>query len=495
MELADKIKHVFVLMLENHSFDNIFAGSKIPGLQVAKDSEYNLYRGAQFHVGAGAPNSMSTDPGHEFQDVLEQLCGKDAGISNGVYPPIYNSGFAYNYATSKSEGTGLPRYDLIGDIMLHFDTKKDLPPTYQLATEYAVCDHWFSSLPGPTWPNRFFVHGGSSAGLDHSPSSEQMGWWESVEGFTYENGSIFDRLNKKRKTWNIYIDEGKYRAGSVAQASSIRYINHARIRWLSDLILSLKNNSYTTQYTFIEPNYGDIISGTYQEGSSQHPMDGMQGGENLIKKVYEAIRSSNIWEKSLLIITYDEHGGFYDSVKPPQAVPPGDKTMEKGFNQFGFKFDRYGVRVPAVVISPYIKKGTVSQTIFDHTSVIATLHKVFDIGHLTNRDLQANDLTPLLTLSEARKDCPKTLESPVKQTQATALTQEERDRLDQEPLPESGNIIGFMFILLKTKIEMSDGSPESRARLIEEFKAIKTRGQARAYAQTVTEIVDSDSTH
>lgn len=494
MEFSDKIKHVFVLMLENHSFDNVFAGAKIPGLQVATDAEYNLYRGAQFHVGGGAPNSMPTDPGHEFQDVVEQLCGKGVQISNGVYPPINNSGFAYNYATSTSEGTGQPPYDQIGDIMLHFDTKKDLPPTYQLATEFAVCDHWFSPLPGPTWPNRYFIHGGSSAGLDHSPSNEEMAWWETVEGFAYENGSIFDRLNEKGKSWNIYIDDGKYRAGSVAQASSIANIHHAKIGWLSSLLSRLKSNSYTTEYTFIEPNYGDIISGTYQQGSSQHPMDGMQGGEALIKKVYEAIRNSNIWEQSLLVITYDEHGGFYDSVKPPPAVPPGDKTMEKGFNQFGFKFDRYGVRVPAVVISPYIKKGTISHTTFDHTSVIATLRKVFDIGHLTNRDLKANELTPLLTLSEARKDCPKTLENPVGQAPATTLTPEELGRLDQESLPESGNIVGFMFILLKTKIEMSDGTPETRAKLIEEFKAVKTRGQARAYAQDVAARVDSNST-
>ena len=478
-------------MLENHSFDNIFAGSKIPGLQVAKDSEYNLYRGAQFHVGGDAPNNMPTDPGHEFQDVVEQLCGKGVAISDGNYPPINNSGFAYNYATSTSEGTGLPPYEKIGDIMLYFDTKTSLPPTYQLATEYAVCDHWFSSLPGPTWPNRFFVHGGSSAGLDHSPTTEQMGWWETVEGFTYDNGSVFDRLNSKKISWNIYIDNGKWRTGSIAQASSIRNISHSSIRWLSSLVADLESGSYKAAYTFIEPNYGDVIGGSYTDGSSQHPMDGMQGGEALIKKVYEAIRNSNIWEESLLVITYDEHGGFYDSVEPPPAVPPGDKTMEKGFNQFGFKFDRYEVRVPAIVVSPYIKKGTVSHTPFDHTSIIATLREVFDIGCLTDRDSKANDLTPLLTLSEVRKDCLKTLDNPVAIAQPPALSQEEQHRIDRELLPESGNTIGFMFILLKTKIELSDGSPETRERLIEEFKAVKTRGQARAYARTVTEMADS----
>ncbi|TVZ40275.1 phospholipase C [Alteromonadaceae bacterium 2753L.S.0a.02] len=491
MELSDKIKHVFVLMLENHSFDNIFAGSKIPGLRVAKDTDYNLYRGAQFHVGSGAPMNMPTDPGHEFEDVVEQLCGKGSSVSHGVYPKINNSGFAYNYATSTSEDTGLPHYGQIGDIMLNFDTEKDLTPTYQLATEFAVCDHWYSSLPGPTWPNRFFVHGGSSAGLDHSPTTEQMAWWETIEGFAYENGSIFDRLNSKGKSWNIYIDNGKHRAGSVAQACSIRNISHSRIQWLDSLIKRLKNNTYKADYTFIEPNYGDITRGTYKEGSSQHPMDGTHGGEALIEKVYEAIRNSSLWEESLLLITYDEHGGFYDSVAPPPATEPGDKTMSKDYNQFGFKFDRYGVRVPAIVISPYIKKGTVSHTTFDHTSVIATLRKVFDIGHLTKRDLKANELSPLLTLSEPRKDCPKKLDSPIKQTIDNTLSQEALAKLDEEPLPSSGNLVGFMFILLKTKIEMSDGSPQERSKLIDEFKALKTRGEARAYAEDVLDMADS----
>jgi phospholipase C len=165
------IKNVFVLMLENHSFDNIFAMSGIQGINAATVQDWNSYQGEKYLVQDGAPPCMTTDPGHEFKDVLEQLCGADAACKykGGAYPPVNNSGFASSYATSLSEDTGTPTPDHIGDIMACFNTQKQLPVIWQLAREFAICDNWYSSLPGPTWPNRFFVHGASSAGWTNSP--------------------------------------------------------------------------------------------------------------------------------------------------------------------------------------------------------------------------------------------------------------------------------------------------------------------------------------
>ena len=292
-----KITHVFVLMLENHSFDNIFAMSGIPGLKTPSPGAKNTYKSVDYPVQDNAPTSMATDPGHEFLDVLEQLAGVGATYPNGgPYPLIDSSGFAANYATSLTEQTGLPQPGQIGDVMKCFDTPSQLPVIHQLATEFAVCDQWFSSLPGPTWPNRFFVHEASSAGLDHSPSGSEIFEWESnpFGGFEYPNGSIYDALTKAGLNWRLYIDHSGPVAGSFAQVQSIKGIHYSSLRSFTNFAADLQG-PYPYQYTFIEPNYGNLVDSSYQHGSSQHPMDGMNSGEGLIKAVYEAIRNSPLW--------------------------------------------------------------------------------------------------------------------------------------------------------------------------------------------------------
>src|SRR5215813_1582376 len=283
------IQHVFVLMLENHSFDNMFAMSGIPGIIHATTANSNVWNKTVYNVQNGAPDSMPTDPGHEFADVLEQLAGVGASYpSGGPYPPIHNNGFAANYATSTTEGPA-PAPAQVGDIMACFTTKTQLPVLYQLATDFAVCDQWFSSIPGPTWPNRFFVHGASSNGLDHSPSASDIAWWTTLHGFTYPNGSIYDSLNRKRIKWRLYQDHNGPDLGSIPQVGSLKGVFVSEVHDVAHLASDLKGK-YPYAYTFIEPNYGDIVDNTYEEGSSQHPMDGVSRGENLIADVYEAIR-------------------------------------------------------------------------------------------------------------------------------------------------------------------------------------------------------------
>lgn len=364
---SGQVSHVFVLMLENHSFDNMFALSGIPGIIAATPANANSYNGVTYNVQGNAPPSMPTDPGHEFPDVVEQLCGPGAIYQPGtIYPPINNSGFAANYATTTTEGP-VPPASAIGDIMQCFNTPTQLPVLYQLATEFALCDQWFSSLPGPTWPNRFFVHGASSAGLDHSPSTPQMGGWEVPGfGFVYPHGSIYDLLTTHNCNYRLYNDNNdqfsddpvptpSLNPGAIAQVSSLKGITALDVNSFSHFASDLQG-PYPYQYTFIEPHYGDVAFGTYTGGSSQHPMDDVYGGEGLIKATYEAIRNSPLWNSSVLIITYDEHGGYYDSFAPGQAVAPAD-SPPAGLNQYGFTFQQYGVRVPAVVVSPLIPQN------------------------------------------------------------------------------------------------------------------------------------------
>lgn len=501
------ITNVFVLMLENHSFDNIFAMSGIPGITAATSNDSNSFNGNTYKVQTSAPRSMPTDPGHEFLDVLEQLAGQGASYPpGGPYPSINNSGFVANYATSTTEGPAPPPAQDVEDVMACFATPSQLPVIYQAATQFALCDQWYSSLPGPTWPNRFFIHGASSSGLDDSPTTAQMALWEAPgQGFQYPNGSIFQGLTKAGIPYRFYndstgmpLEQSLYSddpqsgslAGAVPQASALAGVTILEFESLRQFASDLQG-PYPYPYTFIEPHYGHVTNGNYGGGSSQHPMDDVYGGENLLANVYAAIRSSPYWNTSLLIIVYDEHGGFYDSAVPPMGAPsPGDNP-KYGYNVHGFNFEQYGVRVPAVVVSPLIPAGTVDNTLYDHSSVPKTLEEMFGLNALTQRDAKANSLLHLLSLAAPRTDCPETLGSPASPTRTAnpPLTAEESAKIDAQPIPQSGNLAGTLRILMKTDMELSGGTPAEIAAIKANFAAIQTRGQAKAYAASVMQKV------
>ena len=485
-----QIQNIFVLMLENHSFDNIFAFSGISGITHATTTDCNSYNGTSYCVSDTAtPTGMPTDPGHEFADILEQLCGPGAQYVPPNYPTINLSGFAATYATSADEKTGLPTSGEIGDIMACFNTPSQLSNINYLASHYVVCDHWFSSLPGPTWPNRFYVHGASSAywnstaqyyqSLDDSPTPTQMGIWESVDGFTYQSGSIYDALKNAGIPWRIYYDDTLALSGSIPQVASLKNISLldvTDVKSISDMQGDLQSG-YPYAYTFIEPNYGDITNNTYEGGSSQHPMDDISGGETIIANVFNWISQSPLWPNSLLIITYDEHGGFYDSVIPGSTVVP-NASDQPGSN--GFIFNQLGVRVPAVIVSPQITAG-VDPTIYDHSSVLATVEKLFGLQSLTARDAAANNLTHLLAPSGARAERPVALNIGRSAAPKASVSAEALAALAQEPIPESGNLLGSLAVAQKTDIELSSGTPVERAAVVAKVQAIKTRGDAEAY--------------
>ena len=418
---SPRVQHVFVLMLENRSFDHMFGLSGLSGVGTdgqpttingadpTRDSNVDPASGISFPVGPGADfalKGVDEDPGHEFENTVVALCGDGVTYPpSHQYPPIHNSGFIANYRHS---GSSQPER-----IMRCFEPDQ-LPVLTQLAKEFAICDNWFSSLPGPTWPNRFFALAASSGGLDGSPSPLDIVTSTTVEGYRFSNGNIFDLLDDYCIQWRIF--EGDEFPVSFALNGMNLNALQGRFTDFDEFASELSDASFGPKFCFIEPKYGahgfDVTGpGDFTCGNSMHPLDDVTRGEQLVKTVYEAIRNSPLWDTSMLIVTFDEHGGFYDHVTPPPAVPPGD-TITAGYVQNGFTYDQLGVRVPTLVISPLIGRGTIDHTLYDHTSMLATVERLFGTRNLTNRDKAANDLLHLLDLGSPRTDAPTSLDPP-----------------------------------------------------------------------------------
>jgi phospholipase C len=495
-----KIEHVFVLMLENRAFDHMLGFSGISGMDIngnptsiigvnpAVDS--NLDSSGNI-VPASTPadfqlKNIDVDPGHEFLDVVVSLCGKNAvwDPTTGIYPPIDNSGFIQNY---QNNGASNP-----ARIMKCFDPKQ-IPVVMALANEFAVCDNWFSSLPGPTWPNRFFFMAATSGGLDGSPSTLDIIQATTVEGYRFENGNIFDLLDSNCIDWCIY--EGDDFPVSFALNGMNLNALQGRFKNFGDFANDVKKSGFSQQFVFIEPKYGahafDIGGpGDFTCGNSMHPLDDITRGEKLIKEVYESIRNSPLWNNSILLITFDEHGGFYDHVKPPPGVPPGD-LINQSYVQNHFKFDQLGVRVPAIVVSPFTQKNVIDHTQYDHASMLATVEQLFGMENMTNRDKAAQNFIHLFSLSTPRTDAPTSLPNPAVNPNPLVCEEDDEDRLIAKrselriaredgvfksiPTNEiklESSQAGFLQIAL-LKVLQGAEYPD-RAKWIEDYKKIKT---------------------
>jgi len=503
------IKHVFVLMLENRSFDHMLGFSEISGADAATGlptkingltgSEINIFNGVSYPALPNAPPRMAVDPYHEFPDVLEQLCGAGANYPpGGPYPPINNSGFVSNYVNAAKAPAANA-----GEVM-HGFAPANLPVLNALAKEFAVCDSWFCSLPGPTWPNRFFALGGSSADLDHSPTTLESALWQTVDGFRFQRRSIFDLherhlfdLLDRKLNWRIYAGNKIF-----TLAHALKGIHIWDIQRYSRFANDVSNSKYAAEFTWIEPNYGHVTS-DYLGGNSQHPLDGIIGGEALIKATYEAIRNSPLWESSLFIITWDEHGGFYDHVAPPPAIPPGDRAQFSGANKFGFNFAEYGPRVPAVVISPLVPRNLIDHRPYDHTSVPATIERLFGFKPLTARDAGARDILSLASLASPRTDTPASVRiraELVAAHRAIPLDSLEIPAPDavrpDERVEADRNLPGFIYVASRADGELTPPGVAAEAhyaRVRDRVGAISTRAHARDYFEEVRgRVLDAD---
>ncbi|HEY2134782.1 MAG TPA: alkaline phosphatase family protein [Xanthobacteraceae bacterium] len=387
------IAHVVVLMLENRSFDCMLGRlyTDRPDFDGITGNETNNWNGSGFS--AWTSPSMDSqvaciptpDPEEFYDDMIEQIFG----AGNQPPAPPTMGGFVHNYM--KKPGND-------AKAIMHGFSPIHVPVLSALAKGFGVSDRWHASAPNQTWPNRFFVHTGTAAGyVNNSPAH-----------FPYEMKTIYNLLTEKQRSWRIYYHD-------IPQTATLARIwselpDHLYL-FEPDFMADAMNGRLPN-YSFIEPRFfSDPL--LRRMPNDQHPPHNILFGERLIARVYDALRNGPGWEQTLFIITYDEHGGIYDHVPPPAAVPPDDLKSD------GFAFDRYGVRVPAVIISPWVKAGSVirppatSAYPFDHTSILATLRNLFDLGTpLTRRDAVAPDLLHALDLDSPSNTGPASLPLP-----------------------------------------------------------------------------------
>jgi len=394
------IEHIVVLMLENRSFDHMLgflytdAGNKSPAGQ-----SYEGLTGKETNPGTdGSPVTVSqitpstanayfmpgADPGEGYTATNDQLWGSDTAPASGTAATMngFIKDFSYTIGWEKTDGWSILPGTTANDIMGCF-TPGALPVLSALAKGYAVCDHWFCSVPTETLPNRAFALAGTSQG--HMDDKTK----------TYSCPSIFGSLTKAGVSWVVYgYDATPLTKADFPDTSSAPASNFGEFK---DFQAAAKAGTLPS-FSFLEPSWGST-------GNSQHPNYDVSKGEQLIHDTYEALRSGPKWDQTLFVLTYDEHGGCYDHVAPPWGATPPDSTP----GEQGFGFDRFGPRVPALLISPLIQAGTVYRvpdgtTPLDHTSILKTVEQRWNIPALTARDKAAPGFGDVLTLTTPRTD-------------------------------------------------------------------------------------------
>ena len=397
----DQIEHIVVVMLENRSFDHMLGYLSLPVGEGGKGRtdvdgltgpavNVNKLSGAPYpihHLGYTKFKDETEDPDHSGASVEQQLAN-DGG------------GFVENFARiSAQRAAGVHEQPPEPGLVMGFYDGQDLPVYEHLAAEYCVVDRWFSSVPGATWPNRLYSIAGTAEGSrdDKSPP-------------IYQLPSFPRYLDEHNVDWRWYsFDPATLRAIDP----EYRLSNHHRFAFLDSRKLSTAEravgdlteegpsflddvaNGALPAVSWIDPRFKDLrVLGP--DSNDDHPPSDLFAGQDLILTIYHALSTADSWAKTLLVITYDEHGGFYDHVPPPTAV---DDHPE---------FQRLGVRVPALLVSPRVAAGSTSTNLlgndfhFDHTSIIKTILTRFcqrdgQTPKLTARVAAANHLGHLLT--------------------------------------------------------------------------------------------------
>ena len=361
------IDHVVVLMQENRSFDHYYG---------------------QLH-NQGQPAAMAEPAGASNPNPLNPSGPPITAFHKTTYCEVADLGHSWNETHQEWDGglmDGFTRAnvtpaDPTGSRTMGYYDSSDLPYYYGLYNTFATGDHYFASVLSQTFPNRFYLLAGTSFGHirnDVSPT-----------GFTQP--TVFNLLDQAHVSWKIYYSQ-------IPFAYSFAYVrNHApgNVVPISEYYADAAAGRLPA-VSFVDP----IFAATNTVENDEHPPSNVQVGEDFASKVIGSLMKSPNWSSSALFLTYDEHGGFYDHVPPPSApvpdaIPP---MLQPGDAPGGF--DRYGIRVPVAVVSPYSRPHFVSHVVNDHTSILRFIEKRFDLPALTARDAAANPMLEFFDFKE-----------------------------------------------------------------------------------------------
>jgi phospholipase C len=271
-------------------------------------------------------------------------------VSNSVGPPGPGAVEPATAIMGYYDQTGVPAYD-------------------SLANQFAVCDHWFASIPTDTFPNRLYAMAGGAGGLVTTPTDASVA--SDPPAFTVR--TIFEVLQAAAVDWNIFFSDLPFALVFKALVQDAQYTS--RMKPISDFFDRAATGDLPAM-AWIDPNYNDVPDGT-DNANDDHPPGDVIRGQQFVASVFNALAAGPAWSKTLLIITYDEHGGFYDHVEPPGTPPPdeppGTPPRTAGPNDDDPNLRRYGLRVPTIVVTPWVEQGRVSKVTYDHTSTLRTI--------------------------------------------------------------------------------------------------------------------------
>jgi phospholipase C len=378
--------HIIVVMMENHSFDNLFGSLA----RTRGDVDGLTFDGAAEAINSNpALGSASEVKAFPLGTTAQ---GKNVTQSWKATHGQIDGGRMDGFVRSANNAEPMGYY-----------TAHELPFAYSLAEKFTLANRWFCSVPGPTYPNRRFLLAGTAfGGTTTSPAT--------LLDAPPPHGTIFDRLSEHHISWVNYFTD--FPMTLTIPSIFLRYPDHhhTRERFLQDC-----KAGTLPAVSFVDPGMGllssiassiDVLPGFVKDllkmlgppGQTEEDPDDMYYGDLWSYEVVEAVLRSPAWPRTLLIYTYDEHGGYYDHVPPPEAYAPDDITPELPAGESG-NYEMYGPRVPAVIASPYSRGGGVSGVVYDHTSVLATIEHKWNLPALTKRDANAATVMDCLDLS------------------------------------------------------------------------------------------------
>uniref|UniRef100_A0A0D6R545 Non-specific phospholipase C1 n=1 Tax=Araucaria cunninghamii TaxID=56994 RepID=A0A0D6R545_ARACU len=417
------IKTIVVLVMENRSFDHMLGWLKSMNMDIdgVTGNESNplstVDKDSPIIQFSDDAEFVDPDPGHSFQAMREQIFGSEDTSAE----PAPMNGFAQQ-AESMVEG-------MSKQVMSGF--RPEVLPVYStLASEFAVFDRWFASVPTSTQPNRFYVHSATSHGSCSNVKSDL------IKGFPQK--TIFDSLEESGLSFGIYYQNipATLFFTQLRKLKSVLKFHEYNLSFKLHAKLGILPN-----YVVIEQRYFNV---NLFPANDDHPSHDVAEGQKFVKEVYETLRASPQWNEMMFLVTYDEHGGFYDHVPTPVSnVPNPDGII--GPEPYFFEFDRLGVRVPTLLISPWIEKGTAihepngptPHSQFEHSSVPATVKKLFNLksNFLTKRDAWAGSFENYFYIRETpRTDCPETLPDPIKSLRPGPIDEDKKITEFQEEL-------------------------------------------------------------